>query len=128
MAGKKKGMPGFSMEGRGKEETRGLKAAAAAAIMNDQRRKAKARGASKAELDQQKLDDELNMARIKHYSGLRGQTDRGLDMGAPEVMDEIEKISAASYKCGGKVKKMASGGKVRGCGKAKRGVKKAKMY
>ena len=32
------------------------------------------------------------------------------------------------YKCGGKVKKMASGGKVRGCGRAKRGVKKAKMY
>ena len=33
-----------------------------------------------------------------------------------------------TYKCGGKVKKMASGGKVRGCGRAKRGVKKAKMY
>jgi len=34
-----------------------------------------------------------------------------------------------TYKCGGKVrKKMAKGGSVRGCGAAKRGVKKAKMY
>jgi hypothetical protein len=34
------------------------------------------------------------------------------------------------YRKGGmcKSKKMASGGKVRGCGAAKRGVKKAKMY
>jgi hypothetical protein len=112
MAEKKgKGMPGFSMEGRDKDETRRLKAAAAGTIMKDQRRKAKERGASKEELDQQKLDDEMNMARIKHYSGMRGETDRGPDMGIPEVSDEIEKISAAPYKCGGKVKKkMASGG------------------
>ena len=34
----------------------------------------------------------------------------------------------AGMKAGGAVKAYAKGGKVRGCGMAKRGVKKAKMY
>lgn len=46
----------------------------------------------------------------------------------PERTSPMAVTRAAGMKAGGKVKGYAKGGKVRGCGIAKKGVRKAKMY
>jgi len=44
------------------------------------------------------------------------------------IMAIRRKKGTVKKSCGGKVHKMKSGGKVRGCGKAMKGTRKAKMY
>lgn len=44
------------------------------------------------------------------------------------IMAMRRKKGTVKKACGGKVTKMKSGGKVRGCGKAMKGTRKAKMY
>lgn len=46
----------------------------------------------------------------------------------PAGKDAMKKKPAKKMAMGGKAKAYAKGGKVRGCGMAKKGVKKAKMY
>ena len=54
------------------------------------------------------------------------------DMQEQAALDSImamrRKKKTVKKACGGKVHKMKSGGKVRGCGKAMKGTRKAKMY
>lgn len=54
--------------------------------------------------------------------------DKMMDMTNEKAMEGYQERKKKGMKSGGCVKKMKSGGAVRGCGTAKKGIKKAKMY
>lgn len=54
--------------------------------------------------------------------------DKMQDIANEKAMEGYQERKKKGMKSGGCVKKMKSGGAVRGCGAAKKGVKKAKMY
>lgn len=54
--------------------------------------------------------------------------DKMQDIANEKAMEGYQERKKKGMKSGGCVKKMKSGGAVRGCGMAKKGVKKAKMY
>lgn len=72
--------------------------------------------------DFQQRVNELEYEQYEENKALEAQ---GKKAGGKVMRSNMEK--QMKYKCGGKVKKMASGGSVRGCGCAKRGVRKAKI-
>ena len=59
--------------------------------------------------------------------GTMGALPRAFMKDARRRKDKANQANEVGMKKGGKVKKYAKGGKVRGCGIAKRGVRKAKM-
>lgn len=58
------------------------------------------------------------MATSKGKSSVKGKTG---------MARNIELVKEQAFKCGGPVKRMASGGKVKGAGKAIKGTRKCKM-
>ena len=78
--------------------------------------------------DYQQRINELEYEQYQENRARDAADKQGKKAGGKVMRSNMEKQT--KYRTGGmcKSKKMASGGAVRGCGKAKRGVKKAKMY
>lgn len=100
----------------------------------------RARPLSKKEQERQEIDADMKRLRQKNAmtAGLdeygRGKAaaqgrlnSKPAEKSGPSLFDLLGDEKSTDMKYGGKVKKMKSGGKVRGCGKATRGVRAAKM-
>jgi hypothetical protein len=76
--------------------------------------------------DYQQRINELEYEQYQENRARDAAAKQGKKAGGKVMRANMEKQT--KYSCGGKVhKKMASGGKVRGCGKAVRGTRKAKI-
>ena len=74
--------------------------------------------------EQAALDSIMAIRRKKKKKPMsEGSMQEGATLESAKSARKAKKMS-----CGGKVHKMKSGGKVRGCGKAVKGTRKAKMY
>ena len=81
--------------------------------------------------DYQQRINELELEQYQENKARDAAAKQGKKAGGKVMRSDMEKQmkyrKGGMTGCGSK-KKMAAGGKVRGCGAAKRGVKKAKMY
>ena len=81
--------------------------------------------------DYQQRINELEYEQYQEYKSQDAKDKQGKKAGGKVMRANMEKQmkyrKGGMTSCGSK-KKMAAGGKVRGCGAAKRGVKKCKMY
>jgi hypothetical protein len=79
--------------------------------------------------DYQQRINELEYEQYQEYKSQDAKDKQGKKAGGKVMRSDMEKQT--KYRKGGMCKSKkgyAAGGSVRGCGKAKRGVKKAKMY
>ena len=71
--------------------------------------------------------DRMMMEGESEYQSRMNSTDRKARQEKMKKMDEEKAAKPKGMMCGGKVKKMKSGGMVRGAGKASKGVRPCKM-